>query len=427
MLHRFSFSGGRVGYRSRFLDSNAYRDAKEKGKIVRSEFATDPCTSLFGRAMTLFKGEAGTDNANVNVTELAGRTVSMTETPMPLAFDRDTLETVDHVTYDDHLSGDVTTAHPLRDPARGCVYNYLLKFGATNRCAFYRQDDRSQIRQQITEVRMDRAPYMHSFAQTRDYLILTQFPLTVNPLDLLRSGKPFIENYRWQPERGTIFTVIEKDTGKVVGNVEVEPFFAFHHVNGFEDGVELVVDLAAYPDASIIDQLYLDKLRGEGTEELAGRLVRFRLDLRSGTARREMVSGQSFELPRINPARAPMRDYDFVWANGHSQQQNFVDQITKIDIRTGEARVWMEPGHFPGEPVFVERPDAETEDDGVLLSVVLDANMGRSFLLVLDAATLDEIGRANVPKHIPFSFHGQFFASEKPAHYSNSSKSIRHP
>jgi len=58
--------------------------------------------------------------------------------------------------------------------------------------------------------------------------------------------------------------------------------------------------------------------------------------------------------------------------------------------------------------VFVRRPDGSGEDDGVLLSVVLDAQAQRSFLLVLDAADLHELARAQVPHHIPFGFHGQF-------------------
>ena len=58
--------------------------------------------------------------------------------------------------------------------------------------------------------------------------------------------------------------------------------------------------------------------------------------------------------------------------------------------------------------MFVARPQAEGEDDGVLLSVVLDAAAETSFLLVLDAADLNEIARARVPHHIPFGFHGQF-------------------
>ena len=56
------------------------------------------------------------------------------------------------------------------------------------------------------------------------------------------------------------------------------------------------------------------------------------------------------------------------------------------------------------------RPGGEAEDDGVLLSVVLDAEVGRSFLLMLDAATLEEQARAAVPHHVPFGFHGNHFA-----------------
>ena len=55
-----------------------------------------------------------------------------------------------------------------------------------------------------------------------------------------------------------------------------------------------------------------------------------------------------------------------------------------------------------------ERAGAEDEDDGVLLSVVLDSRTERSFLLVLDARSLEELARAEVPHHIPFGFHGQF-------------------
>jgi carotenoid cleavage dioxygenase-like enzyme len=59
--------------------------------------------------------------------------------------------------------------------------------------------------------------------------------------------------------------------------------------------------------------------------------------------------------------------------------------------------------------VFVPDPGREAEDAGALLSVVLDAARGTSFLLVLDASTLEELARAGVPHHIPYSFHGQFF------------------
>jgi carotenoid cleavage dioxygenase-like enzyme len=59
--------------------------------------------------------------------------------------------------------------------------------------------------------------------------------------------------------------------------------------------------------------------------------------------------------------------------------------------------------------VFVAAPDAQQEGEGVLLSVVLDARRGTSYLLVIDATTLAEIARADCPHHIPFSFHGNYF------------------
>jgi carotenoid cleavage dioxygenase-like enzyme len=49
----------------------------------------------------------------------------------------------------------------------------------------------------------------------------------------------------------------------------------------------------------------------------------------------------------------------------------------------------------------------------VVLSVVLDAAAGTSFLLVLDAISFGEVARARVPHHIPFGFHGQYFGESE--------------
>lgn len=106
--------------------------------------------------------------------------------------------------------------------------------------------------------------------------------------------------------------------------------------------------------------------------------------------------------------------------------------------------MWERAGLYPSEPIFVPSPNAEEEDDGVILSVVITPNkVGRSpfvlkrlnptgtirnnkpivfslfgccskdkstFLLVLDAKTFEELGRAAVPVNIPYGFHGTFNA-----------------
>ena len=43
--------------------------------------------------------------------------------------------------------------------------------------------------------------------------------------------------------------------------LKTDACFAFHHVNAYEDGDELIVDASVYPDASIVEDLYLDRLR----------------------------------------------------------------------------------------------------------------------------------------------------------------------
>jgi carotenoid cleavage dioxygenase-like enzyme len=48
-------------------------------------------------------------------------------------------------------------------------------------------------------------------------------------------------------------------------------------------------------------------------------------------------------------------------------------------VTSGQETVWHQEDCYPGEPVFVEKPEAQTEDDGILLSIVLNAVEQTSF------------------------------------------------
>ena len=248
--------------------------------------------------------------------------------------------------------------------------------------------------------------YMHSFGLTERWLVLAEFPFVVNPLRLALSGRPYIENYRWKPELGTRFTLLDRTTGEASGPFETDACFGFHHVNAYEEGDEVVVDLCTFDDAGIVEDLYLERLRA-GKPVADPRAAP--LPIRPGTAasRTSAWSTSRFDLPRINYGRCHERQHRYVWGVG-TDDSGWLDRIVKADVERGETAAWSEPGRYAGEPVFVAEPGAAAEDDGVLLSVVLDAGRGNSFLLVLDAASLDEIARAEAPHHIPFGFHGQF-------------------
>ncbi len=419
MLHAFALDGaaGTVGYRNRALQTQTRRANEQKGRITRREFATDPCWGLFGRVMSLFRPKL-TDNASINVTRLAGEFVALTETPLPVAFDPATLDTLGTRRFEDDLTAPMTVAHPHVEPETGRLVSYLTDFGRTCRYQVVAIDPGTRRRTLLAELPVEEPAYMHSFAMTRRYVVLAEWPLVIDPLSLVKNDRPFIEHYRWEPERGVRFRVVSKQTGAEVATCTADARFAFHHVHAHETttdgGAAIACDVVTYPDSGIIDALYLDRLRDPAPTPATGTLRRYRLPLTGGPASERVLSPTRLELPRVRPGGATPPRY--VYGVGTRVPGNFTDQLVKIDAATGDARTWHARGCYPGEPVFVPAPTSTAadacEDDGVVLSVVLDARAETSFLVVLDAATFTERARATVPHVIPHGFHGQFFGGE---------------
>ncbi|HEY1522868.1 MAG TPA: carotenoid oxygenase family protein [Solirubrobacteraceae bacterium] len=401
MLHRFSFADQSVSYANRFLETRAYRAAREHGRLSYSEFATDPCRSLFQRVTAMFS-PAITDNANVNLVKLGERFVAMTETPLPVQFDRDTLAAAG-LAY--RAPGHISTAHPHMDRGDRGMINYAAQLGPRSSYRFFHLPPGSETPQVIARRPVREPAYMHSFGLTERWLVLMEFPLVVNPLRLALSGRPFIENYRWRPELGTRIQLLSRTGEADVGPFQTDARFGFHHVNAYEEGQDVIVDVCTYPDAGIVQDLYLERLRA-GKPITGAALERFRISPGSGEVTVERLLDEAIELPRINYGRCNERPYRYAWGVGSAG--GWLDRIVKGDLVARTSQTWQQDGAFPGEPVFVAAPDAKDEDEGVLLSVVLDGRRETSFLLILDAGTLEELARAEVPHAIPFGFHGSF-------------------
>lgn len=405
MLHRFAFADGRVEYRNRMLDTRGLRSARA-GRIDYGEFATDPCRAIFGRYFTRFRRHFS-GNANVNVTWQDGEPVALTEIPIAIAFDERTLATVGvRGPAADGLRGQITTAHPHQAPRTGDLVNYLLRFGPRSEYQIYRQAA-DGTRDLIATVPTTAPSYVHSFGITEDHVVLALFPYVVRPLSFLLRDRPFIANYRWRPESGTRFVVIGLADG-AVRTFDADPFFAFHHINSYVADGELVVDTSAYTDAGAVDAFYLDRLRA-GDPIPVPYPTRHRIDLDRGTVRSRRLADIPLELPRIHYDGHNGRPYRYAYGVGaRPDGRDFFDRLVKLDVDTGATETWQRPGTYPGEPVFVPAPDTTAEDDGVVLSVVLDAAARTSFLLVLDARSWREVARATVPHVVPFGFHGRF-------------------
>jgi beta,beta-carotene 9',10'-dioxygenase len=406
MLHRFSFSGSDVSYGNRFVRGKTWTKAEETGEIPYSEFATDPCRSLFKRVQGLFSPEFG-DNANINVVQLGERFLSMTEAPISIQFDPETLEAAG-VPF--MPPGTLTTAHPHLDRGTKGMLNYAANLGPRNEYRFFHVAPDSDQPEVMAKISVKRPGYVHSFGLTENYIVFAEFPWTVNPPAIVLSGRPYAENYKWTPEQGTRIFLVDRRTGESSDPIVTDPMFAFHHLNAYEDSDgTIVADMQTYADASVVERLYLDQLRDGGGIPTA-ELRRFRIDPKAKTVEHHKLIDSPFELGRINYGRCNERPYRYAWGLSGTAE-TWLDTIVRADVEAGEHTQWHEQGVYPGEPVFVADPDGTEEDDGVLLSVVLDSDTDRSFLLVLDAHDLSEVARAQVPHHIPFGFHGAYSRS----------------
>jgi len=187
-----------------------------------------------------------------------------------------------------------------------------------------------------------------------------------------------------------------------------------------------VVDLCIYQDHSVIDLLYLDQIKNLNAADprWIGYMRRFVLEGVTKTkkmvrnAKVQWTSPSSIELPTVHPALYHKR-YRFAYGINKNPEtfNTFVDRLIKFDTSNpfAEPKVWGAPGYTPGEPIFVPGPGAtsvdQVEDDGVVLSVVLDGETQKSMLVVLDAKDMTEIARAEMDTHFPFGFHGVWNAA----------------
>ena len=194
-------------------------------------------------------------------------------------------------------------------------------------------------------------------------------------------------------------------------------------MNAFDDPKtgDIVIDMSVYPDNKVINLLYLEQLRNlnETTHMLMGRARRFRLqnpsdatgkDARDAVVEFTLPQEECIELPVVAPS-AYHKPYRFAYGIHKKDPRvhhTFADGIIKLDMSAGPgaSTVWSLPEHTPSEPIFVPRPGAEAEDDGVLLSVVLDEQKARSAMVVLDAQSMTEVARAEMPEVFPIGFHG---------------------
>ncbi|THG12880.1 hypothetical protein TEA_015772 [Camellia sinensis var. sinensis] len=368
-LVRLHFENGRLIMGHRQIESEAYKAAKKHNRLCYREFSEAPKPDNFlayiGDLANLFSGASLTDNANTGVVRLGdGRVVCLTETIKgSIVVDPDTLDTLGKFEYSDTLGGLIHSAHPI----------------------------------------------------VTDTEFLTLLPDLVSP--------------------GYLVVRMEPGTNKrKVASVEVPLYVTFHFINAYEEKDEdgrvtaVIADCCEHhADTTILEKLRLQNLRSSAGKDVlpdarvgrfripldgtpTGKVGRFRIPL-DGTPTGKLEAalnpdehGKGMDMCSINPAFLGKK-YRYAYACGAQRPCNFPNTLTKIDLFEKVAKNWFDEGSVPSEPLFVPRPGATEEDDGVVISMISDKN-GEGYALVLDGSTFEEIARAKFPYGLPYGLHG---------------------
>ncbi|KAF2105588.1 carotenoid oxygenase, partial [Lophiotrema nucula] len=445
--HKFEIANGKVTYRSRNSADELHDFVQETGRYPGSSFAGDPCKVILGAFQSTFrdgvksagnktsrtvqvsfvKNFPGLDHNSTNFGPLFTLTAT-TDSNVMNQIDTVTLEPIELFTYQatsrDYNDTSLTCAHPAIG-SDGQLFNYVLDVqnGPPTYKIFGINGGKGSVLATITGVP---PVYIHTLFSTENYLILNLWQAV---LGKTKSGK---ESYNlvdkiqpWNATQPSLMYVIDKKGGGVVARYAGPTFFAFHEINTFESNGDIYMDMPTFDSHDwTLQGLRLAKLRTVPNEnaniDLPSVFTRFKLpNIAGGKAADGTIITQkatidfqmsrkdgNLEVPRINE-KYQHKDYRYAYGIHLEKPGHFADSIVKIDIQSKSSKVWLpSTDHLVSEPVFIPRPGCDDEDDGVLLVTALCAQSKLSKLVVLDAKTMTEVGRAGLPVVMGYGFHG---------------------
>lgn len=281
------------------------------------------------------------------------------------------------------------------------------------------------------------ASIVPSFGLSVNYIVVPNFPYKAGASNwkLLYEAYKFEEKLEFDRYGSTLFYVIDRDKRKVVCVYSTTSFFAQTIINTFEDPAtdSVYIDVCAYRDDSIRKAFELKNLRTLESQDLP----------HSGIRRYVLPklpdASKAYHLQPSNPPKSSfsyrtdfgvewatcnpnyrMKPYKYAWGCGwisktdRTKANNMWKTLLKCDLDCKTSIEWSEKGCYTSKPVIIPKLGAIKEDEGVLMSVIFNANTKMSFLLILDASNMEEIARAHFPHAVPFFSSCEFmFDSEK--------------
>jgi carotenoid cleavage dioxygenase-like enzyme len=388
--HPFFGDGMVHGVRLRDGKAEWYRN-----RYVRTPFIADPSIDILDPSVIM---DMAASKANTHVIGHNGKILALEEGHFPYVLGGD-LETVGPLDFGGALSGSFT-AHPKICPVTG----ELLAFGysAFEPYLRYLRVSADGELVQSENITVGGPTMMHDFNVTRDNVIFMDLPAVFDLEMAMRGEMPI----RWDDNYAARLGVMPRDgTDADVRWFDIDPCYVFHPMNAYEDGTNIVVDVAR------LSHIWRNSMMDFPSPEL----WRWTIDTATGTVREEQIDDRPAEFPRVADAVVGL-PHRYGYMMGIPDNASYDDPMSqsgtllKYDRTTGTStELPLGTGRVPGEPVFVPAEGGTAEDDGYLMTYVYDATSDTSSLVVLDATTMDPspIASVELPR-IPHGFHGSW-------------------
>lgn len=431
-VNRFEIRNGEACFTAEFLNTSYLQHAEKLGRICNGPtfMGTEPSLPFCPLKDPLcFMEGAMIDNNWVNLLPVVGEGLLLTDSPVLIRFDYESLTVSGGYPWKDTLPGSkwmmptwinkfhapaTGSAHPALVPGTKSTYvEIMLELSVipfrANTIAVYTIDAASMDRALIAHVPVKGAQYLHSFGVSENYVVL--------PCNLkagLPSSSALISVFEdgWDG-----IHVLNMKTGKIQV-FQTEKFFHVHIANTFENATGITIDLGTFQDVpfaphTLSSALFVNKTSRDTKSDQ--RVERMHLHLsgsQKGQVTREVLSppGRQTDFFKINEHRSGLPYCIYYAVEWFHDDKSYASMaVLKHDLCQGKRSYWAKEYSYPSEPFFIPTGvESDAEDQGVLVFVTLDGQRGASDFVVLDAQTFTEITIVKLPVHIPFLAHGQF-------------------
>ena len=345
-------------------------------------------------------------------------------------FDIETLDTLAIETPNRFPFPIAGCAHWQREPGtdNSLTVSTKLSFsGIYYQLLRYRPQDDYQHPQEVVAFKPKVNSYVHSFSVTQRHAIIFFYPFTVDSMKVLRNNfhgfgaTQKVDNY-------TYIYVIDLQTGGYI-ETQSDSTYALHHANAYEKEGDIVVDIVKMyyengPYYVMLENMMNPPETVNASKWFGTELSRYNINVETKKVTKmefpdnatDSLHYKHFEFPVINEAyRGRFYCIIYGWSEyGYSRTVLIKRNLCVPD----ESRKWYLEDHYASEMTFVANPNAKSEDDGVLMTIVYDGKKEKSYLLILDAKQLLPINKSYLPHHIPWSAHGMYFPEAKFHHNS---------